>query len=126
MADLFKEILPSILQTKQPFMLTDQDERSYPAFMVNRALSYHRDTVLLANEMNKYPSLDKKLQADFLLNIVRAQKRPYSKWFKKGADDDLNAVKEYYGYTDSKAYEALKILDDAQITMIKKQLYKGD
>ena len=126
MADLFKEILPSILQTKQPFMLTDQDERSYPAFMVNRALSYHRDTVLLANEMNKYPSLDKKLQADFLLNIVRAQKRPYSKWFKKGADDDLNAVKEYYGYSDSKAYEALKILDDVQIAMIKKQLYKGD
>ena len=126
MSDLFKEILPSILQTKQPFILTDQDERSYPAFMVNRALSYHRDTVLLANEMNKYPSLDKKLQADFLLNIVRAQKRPYSKWFKKGADDDLNAVKEYYGYTDSKAYEALKILDDVQIAMIKKQLYKGD
>lgn len=126
MADLFKEILPSILQTKEYALLTDQDERSYAAFMVNRGLSYHRDTVLLANEMNKYPSLDKKLQYDFLLNIVRAQKRPYSKWFKKGADDDLNAVKEYYGYTDSKAYEALKILDDVQIAMIKKQLYKGD
>ena len=126
MADLFKEILPSILQTKQYALLTDQDERSYPAFMVNRGLSYHRDTVLLANEMNKYPNLDKKLQYDFLLNIVRAQKRSHSKWFKKGADDDLNAVKEYYGYSDSKAYEALKILDDAQIAMIKKQLYKGD
>ena len=126
MSDLFKEILPSILQTKQYALLTDQDERSYAAFMVNRGLSYHRDTVLLANEMNKYPSLDKKLQYDFLLNIVRAQKRPYSKWFKKGSDSDLNAVKEYYGYTDSKAYEALKILDDAQIAMIKEQLYKGD
>lgn len=126
MADLFKEILPSILETKKPFMLTDNDERSYPAFMVNRALSYHRDTVLLANEMNIRCNLDNKLKADFLLNIVRARKRPYTKWFKKGVDDDLTAIKEYYGFSDSKAYEALKILNDAQITNIKKQLYKGD
>jgi len=126
MADLFKEILPSILETKEYALLTDADERSYPAFMVNRGLSYHRDTVLLANEMNRFSNLDNKLKYDFLLNIVRAQKRRHSKWFKRGADDDLSAVKEYYGYSDAKAYEALKILDDAQITAIKKQLYKGD
>ena len=126
MADLFKEILPSILQTKEYALLNDQDERSYPAFMVNRGLSYHRDTVLIANEMNRFHSLDNKLQYDFLLNIVRAQKRPYSKWFKKGSDSDLEAIKEYYGYSDSKAYEALKILNDAQIAYIKDQLYKGD
>jgi hypothetical protein len=126
MADLFKEILPSILQSKAPFILTDQDERSYPAFMVNRALSNHRDTAMIANEMNRYPNLDKKLQADFLLNIVRAAKRPYTKWHKKAQSDDLNAVKEYYGYSDAKAYEALKILSDSQITAIKEQLYKGD
>ena len=58
MADLFKELIPSILQTKQYALLTDQDERSYPAFMVNRALSYHRDTILFANEMNRFSSLD--------------------------------------------------------------------
>ena len=94
--------------------------------MVNRALSFHKDTALFANEMNKYPSLDKKLQADFLLNIVRAYKRPYSKWFKKAQSSDLNVVKEYYGYSDAKAEEALKILSDDQITAMKKQLYKGD
>ena len=126
MADLFNEILPSILQTKKYALLTDLDERSYPAFMVNRALSYHRDTVLLANEMNIYTSLDNKLKYDFLINIIRAQKRQYSKWHKKAQSSDLNAVKEYYGYSDSKASEALKILSDDQITAIKKQLYKGD
>ena len=126
MADLFKEILPSILQTKQYALLTDQDERSYSPFMVNRGLSYYRDTVMFANEMNKYHSVDKKLQYDFFINIVRAQKRPYSKWFKKGSDSDLDVIKEYYGYSDAKAYDALKILDDAQIASIKKQLYKGD
>lgn len=126
MADLFKEVIPSILQTKQPFLLTEQDERDYSPFMVNRALSYHRDTALLANEMNKYPSLDKKLQADFLLNIVRASKRPYSKWHKKAKSSDLDIVKEYYGYSDAKASEVLKILNDDQITHLKEQLYKGD
>jgi hypothetical protein len=125
MADLFREIIPSILQTKQYALLTEQDEKSYSPFMVNRALSYHRDTALLANQMNLYPSIDKKLQYDFLLNIVRASKRPYSKWYKKAKSSDLETVKEYYGYGDSKAVEALKILSNDQIAAMKKQLYKG-
>jgi hypothetical protein len=125
MADLFKEIIPSILQTKQYALLTEQDEKSYSPFMVNRALSYHRDTALLANQMNLYPSTDKKLQYDFLLNIVRASKRPYSKWYKRAKSSDLEAVKEYYGYSDSKAVEALKVLSEDQITAMKEQLYKG-
>lgn len=125
MSDLFKEIIPSILQTKQNALLTEQDEKSYSPFMVNRALSYHRDTVLLANEMNRYPSADKKMQYHFLLNIVRACKRPYSKWHKKAQSSDLETIKEYYGYNDAKAVEALKILSDDQIALMKKQLYKG-
>lgn len=125
MADLFKEVIPSILQTKQYALLTEQDEKSYSPFMVNRALSYHRDTALLANEMNLYPSTDKKLQYDFLLNIVRSSKRPYSKWYKKAKSSDLDTIKEYYGYSDSKAVEALKILSNDQIAAMKKQLYKG-
>lgn len=126
MADLFKEVIPSILQTKQYALLTEQDEKEYSSFMVNRALSYHRDTVLWANEMNKHPNLDNKLKYDFLINIIRAYKRQYSKWYKKASNSDLSAVKEYYGYSDAKATEALKILSDDQITEIKKQLYKGD
>lgn len=126
MADLFKEIIPSILQTKEYALLTEHDEKSYSAFMVNRALSFHRDTVLLANEMNLYQNLDNKLKYDFLLNIVRAQKRQYSKWHKKASNSDLSLIKEYYGYSDAKAEEALKVLSDHQIAEIKKQLYKGD
>ena len=126
MADLFREIIPSILQTKEDVLLTEQDEKSYSPFMVNRALSYHKDTVLYANEMNSYPNLDKKLQYDFYINIIRASKRPYSKWHKKASSGNLSVVKEYYGYSDAKAEEALKILSDDQIAAIKKELYKGD
>ena len=107
-------------------MLTDHDEKEYSPFMVNRALSYYRDTVLFANVMNQYPNLDKRLQYNFYKYIIRAQKRPYSKWHKKASNSDLSAVKEYYGYSDAKAEEALKILSDDQITAMKKQLYKGD
>ena len=126
MADLFKEIIPSILQTKEYALLTEQDEKSYSAFMVNRALSFHRDTVLWANEMNRFTSLDNKLKYDFLINSIRAQKRQYSKWYKKAQSNDLNVVKEYYGYSDAKAEEVLKILTADQITALEKQLYKGD
>ena len=76
MADLFKELIPTILQTKEYALLTEQDEKSYSSFMVNRALSYHRDTVLFANEMNRYTTLDNKLKYDFLINMIIAQKRP--------------------------------------------------
>jgi hypothetical protein len=126
MADLFKELIPSILQTKEYALLTEQDEKSYSSFMVNRALSFHRDTILFANEMNRFSTLDNKLKYDFLINIIRAQKRPYSKWHKKAQSRDLSVVKEYYGYSDAKAEEALKILSDDQIADMKKQLYKGD
>jgi hypothetical protein len=126
MADLFKEIIPSILQTKEYALLTEQDEKSYSSFMVNRALSFHEDTVLIANEINGYHNLDNKLKYDFLINTIRAQKRQYSKWHKRAKSVDLDVVKEYYGYSDAKANEALKVLTDDQIAMMKKLLYKGD
>ena len=126
MADFFKEILPSILQTKQYALLTEQDEKEYPAFMVSRALSQYSDTVLIANEINKYPNLDNKLKYDFLLNIVKARKRPFAKWAKRVEPIDLAAIKEYYGYSDAKALDALRILTPDQINSLKDQLKKGE
>lgn len=126
MADLFKEIIPSILQTKQNCMLTEQDERQYPHFMVNRALSYHIDTVLIANAVNMLPHADNRLKYDFLLNIVRPYRRPFQKWEKRVEPVDLAVVKEYYGYSDAKALEVLSILSDEQINHLKEKLYKGD
>lgn len=126
MPDLFKEILPSILQTKQNCMLTEQDERQYPHFIVNRALSYHVDTVLIANEINMLPHADNRLKYDFLLNIVKPYRRPYIQWEKRVEPVDLAVVKEYYGYSDAKALEVLSVLTDEQINHLKQKLYKGD
>ena len=126
MADLFKEILPSILQTKQHCLLTDQDEKSYPHFIVGRALSQFADCVFFANAVNYYPNLDNRMKYDFLLNTVKPYRRPFSKWAKKVETVDLAVVKEYYGYSDAKALDALRILTPDQINSLKRELEKGE
>ena len=99
-------------------------EKGYSPFLTNRALSYHHDTVGLANEMNQRSNLDNAMQYEFLLNSVRPKKR-YSKWDKKEDHGDLAAIKEYFGYGDSKALQALTTLTDEQILLIRKRLEKG-
>jgi len=99
-------------------------EKDYSPFLTNRALSYHQDTIAYANQMNVNYHVDNKLQFEFLLNIVRARKR-FAKWEKKDKNGDLSIVKEYFGYSDSKAYQALTILSKQQLSMIRKKLEKG-
>ena len=110
-------------------IMTDSDnpelaEKTYNPFLTNRALSYFPDTIQFANMMNKNSHIDHMLQYSFLLNIIRKRKR-FSKWFKKNDDDVLQMVIEYYGYSVNKAKEALKILNDEQIEVIRAKLIKG-
>lgn len=99
-------------------------EKEYPPFLVNRGLSYFQDTIMPANEMNIHSGLDKKLQYEFFLNIIRPRKR-FSKWFKKEQDVDIEAVKEYYGYSNRQALSALSILSKTQVESLKQELEKG-
>jgi hypothetical protein len=99
-------------------------EKDYNAFMVNRGLSYFQDTIALANEMNKHHFLDKKLQYEFFINIVRPRKR-FCKWSKPTDNNDLDAIKEYYNYGTQKALQALSVLTKDDIENIKIKLYKG-
>ena len=124
MSDLFKEIIPSILQTKK-VEVTQENERDYVPFVVNKSLSFHRDCVLFANEMNKLPNTDRILQYHYLLNRIRGYKRPYQKWYKKETIDNLELVKEYYKYSTEKAKDALLILSEDHLNEIKKKLNKG-
>jgi lipopolysaccharide assembly outer membrane protein LptD (OstA) len=124
MSDLFKDIIPSIQQNKK-VVITQENERDYVPFVVNRSLSFHHDIVMFANEMNKHPSIDPLLQYHYLLNTVRGYKRPFQKWQKREIVEDLEAVKEYFGYSNEKAKEAISLLSDKQIEQIKKTLNKG-
>ena len=125
MADLFKEVLPSILQSKRSVLQDEEDIKKYDAYVINRALSYHMDCVLYANEINKYHYLDKDIQYQYYLNSLRSFKRPYSKWHKAESIDDLLCVKSYFGYSTKKAKEALRILTEEQLSEIRKKTDKG-
>jgi hypoxanthine phosphoribosyltransferase len=114
-----------ILVGKKILIVDDETEKGYSSYIVNRALAQHQDCVSLANMMNHYPNLDNKLQFLFLINTVRSKKRPFNKWAKAEKIEELENIKEFYGYSDDKAREALKLLDDEQIQEIKKQTDKG-
>ena len=121
-----KDYLNSINHTKE-YLMCDEDptwEKKYPAFIVNKCLSGFIDTVIFANEMNLHHNLPSKLQYDFLLNTIRKRKR-FSPWLKKDKINDLDAVKSYYGYSNEKAQQALKILTKEQISFIKEKLDVG-
>jgi hypothetical protein len=99
-------------------------EKEYAPFLTNRALSYHNDTVFYANEMNTRHHIDNLLQYEYFLNIIRPKKR-YAKWAKKDNDGDVLLIKEYYGYNDTKARQALAILTDEQLSTIRIKMHKG-
>ena len=124
MADLFKAIIPSILQTKK-VEVTHENERDYVPFVVNKALSFHKDCVLFANEMNKVPNIDDILQYHYQLNTIRAYRRPFQKWQKRETIENLEAIKEYFNYSNEKAKDVLMVLSDGQIDDIKRKLNKG-
>jgi hypothetical protein len=118
------DYLNSINDTKKDIMVDDLAEKDYNAFMVNRGLSYYNDTVIYANEMNKYAQIDSRMQYDFLKQIVRKRKR-FSKWNKADKSADIEVIKEYYGYSRDKAYQVLSILTKDQLDIIRKKISKG-
>jgi hypothetical protein len=120
-----KDWLNSINFTKDN--LIEQDEtlkKDYPPYIINKCLSGHIDCILYVNEMNLHHSLDKDMQYSFYLNSLRKKKR-FSPWLRKDKVNDLECVKKYYGYSNEKASQALKILNKSQLDFIKQRLETG-
>jgi len=114
-------LISSISNTKLDIL---ENEKDYTAFMVNRGLSYFPDTVIYANEMNKYHHLDGRLQFDFLINTIRKRNR-FSKWNKSSESEDIDAIKIYYGYSNEKARDVLPLLSKANLNTIKGRIQHG-
>lgn len=125
MKDLFKEILPSLLQNNDYQLLLEENEQDYNPFITNKALSGYIDTIMLSNIMNLSSFLDKKLQYDFYFYIIRKYKRKYSKWLKRQEVEYINIIKEYYLCSSVKAKEILEILSQEQVEELKSRLNKG-
>ena len=120
-----KDWLNSINQTKRNLIDKDPSlEKEYSPYVINHCLSGYIDCIMYANEMNINPNLDKKLQYDFFINILRTKKR-FSPWLRKDTIKDLEYVKRYYQYNNEKAQQALKILTKEQINFIKSKFETG-
>ena len=120
------DYLTAINYSKNPLMNTEDEliEKEYMPFIVNKCLSYFPDTIIQSNEMNFHSHLDKKMQFDFLSGTIRKSKR-YSKWMKDKLPENIDVIKEYFGYSNIKAKEASEILTEDDIIQIKKKLCKG-
>ena len=116
--------LKAINETKKDIMVDDIAESEYNPFIINRGLSFFKDTILYANEMNRYHHLEHRVQFDFLINIIRKKKR-FSKWFKHTDDESIRVIKEYYGYSNEKAKSVMSLLNKNQIEDLKNRIYKG-
>jgi len=119
------DYVKDILQPKKNLIVDEETEKAYKPFLVNKGLSFYKDCVAFANQMNQRPHLDKKLQNDFLLYTVRSMKRPYAKWEKSEENDDIECVKLVYGFSDTKAREALRLLSNEQIQQLKEETSVG-
>jgi hypothetical protein len=118
------DYVSSINSTKKDIMVDDITEASYEPFLTNRSLSYFQDTVLWANEMNINQHIDNRLQYHFLINSIKKRKR-FSPWAKPDNNDAIQAVMEYYKYSEDKAKTVMSILGDDEINIIKLKVSKG-
>ena len=115
------ELINSISSTKKDIL---ENEKDYNAFMVNRGLSYFPDTVIYANEMNKFHHLDSRLQYQFLINTIRKRNR-FSKWNKSIESENINAIKKYYNYSNEKARDVLPLLSNENLNTIRGRINYG-
>jgi hypothetical protein len=122
-----KDYLKAINETKTPLLDTDDItwEKKFSPFVINRCLSMFYDTIMHSNEMNGLHFLPKRMQFHYLINSIRKKKRFGGKWLSQSKLKNLDVVKEYYGYSNSKAKEALNLLSDGQIEALTMSLNKG-
>ena len=120
------DYLNSINYSKENLFIGDPElaSKKYPAFVVNRCLSYFPDTIFFANEMNVHHHLDNRVQYEYLMHSIRKRNR-FSKWAKDDKHKDLELIKKYFGYNNRKAEEALQILDKQQIDEIREFMSEG-
>ena len=122
----FFDYLNAINVSKVDLMKEDPlSEKDYVPFMINRGLSYFSDTIMYANEMNKYSNIPKDWQFAFYMQSVPKKKR-FSKWHKKDQNsDDLNLIMTVYDYSSQRAVEALELLTEAQVKFLRDSYSKG-
>ena len=118
--DIFKTIIPSIMSHKKDSLPTDTKPSHYPAFIINRALSQHRDCIGLAQNVNERPWIPIRAHYIYLLNTVRKGQRPFIPWAKKPKQEEaVNVIASYNRISRRKAERLVNCVTAAQIEKMK-------
>jgi hypothetical protein len=117
------DFIKDISQFKKD-ILTEDVEKYYNSFLINKYLSMDATTVLYAAEMNVRPHMSKRMQYDYYLNAIEKRNR-FFRYVKETSDENVAVVKEYFGYGKKKAKEALRLLSPEDLEYIKTRLNKG-
>ena len=101
------------------------DLTDYNAFLTNASFSQRKDTVIYANEMNKYHMLGNRPQYDFYFYSL-PKKAYFAKWAKKVKTDYTESIIWYFNvsYKVAKQYE--KVLKKEQMDTIKAKYDKRE
>jgi hypothetical protein len=118
------DFINDINSGKKNLIVDDWSEKQYNPWIINRGLSFNLETIHQANAMNCRSHLPKAMQNTFLINTIRSKRR-FDKWIKIVDDAEVEMIKEYYGYSNEKARQALTILSEKEKEYIKEKLYKG-
>lgn len=118
------DYVEAVSYSKKNLFEDPQAEKEYNPFIVNRALSYHADSVFWVNEMNRYADLPKKWQYDYLLHTLVKKKR-FAKWAKQDISETLDLISETYKYSLRKAIDVLPLLNEQQLEELKNKNNKG-
>ena len=122
------DYLNAINHTKVAMDKLDDDYeyvlKKYVPFIINKGMSYFPESIIQSNNMNFFCGIDKRMHFDYLQHSVRKRKR-FSKWLKKNTSKDLQVIKDYFGYSNSKAYDVLDILTRDDINKMKGELSIG-
>jgi hypothetical protein len=106
-------------------LFNEETEAQYSPWLIDQALSFNPDCLFWVNEINKYPDIPKKAQHDFYLNIL-VKRRRYGRWVKRDSfSDDLQLVKDIFGYSTQHALAALEILTEDQLAQLRTKKDKG-
>jgi hypothetical protein len=118
------DFVTAVTTTKEN-VFDDLTEKEYQPFIINKAISFNSQDVFFASELNKYPAVPKKLQFLFYLNALNKGKRT-GRWVKKDSfPEDLELLKEVYGFSNEKATSALAVLSQEQVEQIRMLNSKG-
>tara|TARA_B100001245_G_scaffold234982_1_gene221754 strand:+ start:954 stop:1355 length:402 start_codon:yes stop_codon:yes gene_type:complete len=118
------DFVKSVSYDKKDIMVDDIEEKAYQPFLINKALSYHQDSVFFANEMNHRTHVDNRLQYLFFLNTLRKRQR-FSSWSKPYISKKLDVIKKYYQISQKEAKEYVNLLSDKQLRELKKRMNFG-